>query len=248
MPLSCPTPPMYLSGTQFVTGEAASAKPAASCARLSRPWIRPHCKVESLADLLPASDTLPQSLCHDTSPGLDRSGGVQADVFAVTRANKLHAHGITGHETDRDDSSWEAENVDRRHEPQVVPEQRMDARIAAEIGIRLRRPLHRERREDHRIRLEEGEPAAQDAGSGSDSLHVTAPVEDRRHLQKAVECLPEVGAAEFAHLRLLQHRKLGHDEVAPKFPGTCQIGQLRFDDVVSGVDEMAGGGAQQGEN
>jgi hypothetical protein len=27
----------------------------------------------------------------------------------------------------------------------------MDARIAAEIGIRLRRPLYRERRQDHRI-------------------------------------------------------------------------------------------------
>src|SRR6202008_4096244 len=105
-----------------------------------------------------------------------------------------------------------------------VPEQRMDARIAAEIGIRLRRPLHRERRQDHRIRLEEREPAAQDAGSVRDSLHVTAPVEDRRHLQKAVECLSEVGAAVFAHLRLLQHRKLGHDEVAPKSPGACQIG------------------------
>ena len=79
------------------------------------------------------SDTLPQSLCHDAYLGLDRSGGIQADVFPVTRANKLHAYGVTGHETDRDDNSWEAKDVDRRHEPQVVPEQRMDARIAAEI-------------------------------------------------------------------------------------------------------------------
>ena len=31
------------------------------------------------------SDTLPQSLCHDAHLGLDRSGGVQADVFPVTR-------------------------------------------------------------------------------------------------------------------------------------------------------------------
>src|SRR5689334_11878541 len=88
------------------------------------------------------SDTLRRSLCHDAYVGLDRSGGVQAEVFPVTRANKLHAHGVTGHETDRADSSWEAKDVDRRHGPQVVPEQRMDARIAAEIGIRLRRPLH----------------------------------------------------------------------------------------------------------
>src|SRR5438309_8405910 len=88
------------------------------------------------------SDTLPQSLCHDAHLGLDRSGGVQADVFSVARPNELHAHGVAGHETDWDDSGWEAKDVDRRHEPQVVPEQRTDARIAAEIGIRLRRPLY----------------------------------------------------------------------------------------------------------
>src|SRR5205814_3435328 len=55
---------------------------------------------------------LPQSLCHDAHLGLDRSGGVQADVFPVTRPNKLDAHRVTGHETDRDDSSWEAKDVD----------------------------------------------------------------------------------------------------------------------------------------
>src|SRR6516164_8234594 len=49
-------------------------------------------------DMLPASDTLPQSLCYDAHLGLDRSGGVQADVFSVARPNKLHAHGVTGHE------------------------------------------------------------------------------------------------------------------------------------------------------
>src|SRR5437588_2070674 len=97
------------------------------------------------------SDTLPQSLCHDAHLGLDRSGGVQAGVFSVARPNELH--GVAGHETDWDDSGWEAKDVDRRHEPQVVPEQRTDARIAAEIGIRLRRPLYRERRQHHRIHL-----------------------------------------------------------------------------------------------
>ena len=109
--------------------------------------VRPkNVEMATLGQFGLASNSIPQSLCHHSDLGFDGSGGIQADIFTVTRANELNAHGITSHKADRDNSGWETQNIDRRHEPQIVPEERTDTCIPAEISIRLGRPLHRERR------------------------------------------------------------------------------------------------------
>src|SRR6516164_7872724 len=87
------------------------------------------------------SDSLPKPLRQYPHLGLYCSCSVQADVFTISRSNELYTDGISAREAHRNNRRRQAEHVDRRHEAQVVPKQRTDARVAVEIGTRLRGPL-----------------------------------------------------------------------------------------------------------